>query len=260
MENALAPPPSLLKLVAHEVRWNLLRCLARSDYRVQDLVDRLQLPQNLISYHLKLLRQGQLVRERHSSADEREVFYRLEVEQLQQLYWQAGDMLHPAITLSPEQALTKKKQRPHQPLRILFLCTENSARSQMAEALLRHLSHGMVEAFSVGSTPAEQIHPQARQCMERMGIDMSLAVPKHLDLFQSERFDAIITVCDSLHEVCPTFPGDPERIHWSVPDPARTQGTEEQVRAAFEQTALQLTTRLRFLLPLLEREKGLVLP
>lgn len=259
MENALAQPPSLLKLAAHEVRWNLLRCLARSDYRVQDLVDRLKLPQNLISYHLKLLRRGQLVSERHSSADEREVFYRLEVERLQQLYWQAGNMLHPAITLSPEQALADEKQRPHQPLRVLFLCTENSARSQMAEALLRHLSHGMVEALSAGSTPAEQVHPQARECMEHMGIDMSQAVPKHLDLFQGQHFDVIITVCDHVHEVCPTFPGDPERIHWSFPDPAETQGTEEQVLAAFEQTSSQLTIRLRFLLTLLSQEKGLIL-
>ena len=256
MDHTFAQPPSLLKLVAHEVRWNLLRCLARSDYRVQDLVNILRLPQNLISYHLKLLRQGQLVSERQSSADEREIFYRLDVEQLQQLYWQTGGMLHPAVTRSPEQTLAHGRQRQQQPLRVLFLCTENSARSQMAEALLRHLSQGMVETFSAGSTPAEQIHPQARECMERMGIEMSQAVPKHLDFFRGQHFDAIITVCDHVHEACPTFPGDPERIHWSIPDPAEVQRTEEEVRAAFEQTALHLTTRLRFLLPLLQHEKG----
>jgi protein-tyrosine-phosphatase len=269
MSELALSPPSILKLLAHEVRWTLLQCLARSDCRVHDLVEKLTLPQNLVSYHLRQLREGDLVTERRSSADERAVFYRLNVEKIQLLYLEAGTALHPCVTAPlfpvpygtplapfPQQEMTQQPQ----PLRVLFLCTENSARSQMAEALLRHLSDAKVETFSAGSTPAEQVHPQAQGCMERMGIDMSQAVPKHLDLFLGQHFDAIITVCDHVHEVCPTFPGGPERIHWSIADPAERQGTEEEVRAAFEQTALHLTTRLRFLLPLLQREKGLILP
>ena len=255
MECHPVPLPGVLKLVAHDIRWNLLQLLAHSDYRVHDLVRMLKLPQNLVSYHLKQLRQGQLVTERRSSADERSVFYSLDVELFQGLYLTAGEMLHPAVTAMavPER---QDDMRVSVPRRVLFLCTENSARSQMAEALLRHLSRGTVEAFSAGSIPAPQIHPLARRCMEKRGIDMSQAVPKHFETFVGQRFDVIVTVCDRVMESCPTFPGDPERIHWSFLDPATVQGTEAEQLRAFEQTALQLTTRLRLLLTILERKQS----
>ncbi|WP_242527263.1 metalloregulator ArsR/SmtB family transcription factor [Ktedonosporobacter rubrisoli] len=254
METLLVSLPDVLKMVSHEVRWKLLQLLAHSDYRVQDLVGRLQLPQNLVSYHLKQLRQGQLVTERRSSADERSIFYSLDVEHFQSLYLAAGETLHPAVTAAmvPQRQDESTMQVP---LRVLFLCTENSARSQMAEALLRHLSHGTVEAFSAGSIPAKHIHPLARRCMEAHGIDMSYAVPKHFEVFLGKPFDAIVTVCDRVMESCPTFPGDPERIHWSFLDPATIEGTEAERLRAFEQTSLQLTTRLRLLLTLLARKK-----
>jgi ArsR family transcriptional regulator, arsenate/arsenite/antimonite-responsive transcriptional repressor / arsenate reductase (thioredoxin) len=254
MNGILLPLPDVLKQVSHEVRWNLLQLLSHSDYRVQDLVGKLQLPQNLISYHLKQLRQGQLVTERRSSADERFIFYSLDVERFQGLYLAAGSTLHPAVTGGTVPQLPDELGA-HVPLRVLFLCTENSARSQMAEALLRHLSHGTVEAFSAGSIPAAQVHPLARRCMEERGIDMSQAVPKHFEMFLGQPFDAIVTVCDRVMESCPTFPGDPERVHWSFLDPATIQGTEAEQFRAFEQTGEQLTTRLRLLLTLLERKK-----
>lgn len=256
MEHALVHPPEILKLAGHPVRWNLLTFLARSDYRVQDLVEQLHLPQNLVSYHLRQLREGQLVTERRSAADERSIFYRLDLERFQALYLAAGETLHPAMTAEVTAPLPQDMQRNQAPLRVLFLCTENSARSQMAEALLRHLSHGTVEAFSAGSQPAEQLHPLARRCMEAIGIDMSRAVPKHFKLFRGQHFDAIITVCDRVLETCPTFPDDPERIHWSFLDPATVQGSEAERLHAFEQTSLQLTTRIRFLLTLLERKSN----
>ncbi len=258
MEHTLVQPPEVLKLAGHAVRWNMLTSLARSDYRVQDLVERLSLPQNLVSYHLRRLREGQLVTERRSTADERAVFYQLDLERFQVLYLAAGEMLHPAVTADATAPLAQEDLRRNQapPLRVLFLCTENSARSQMAEALLRHLSHGTVQAFSAGSRPAEELHPLARRCMERLGIDMSRAVPKHFEVFRDQRFDAIITVCDRVLETCPTFPDDPERIHWSFLDPATVQGSEAEQLRAFEQTSLQLTTRIRFLLILLERKRS----
>ena len=101
MEDILVRPPHVLKLMTHAVRWNLLQLLAHSDYRVHDLVGRLHLPQNLVSYHLKQLRQGQLITERRSSADERSLFYSLELEHVQHLYLSAGEMLHPAVTGTP---------------------------------------------------------------------------------------------------------------------------------------------------------------
>ena len=255
MEDVLVQPPGVLKLAAHEVRWNLLQYLSQSDYRVNDLVERLHLPQNLVSYHLKQLRHGHLVTERRSSADERAVFYSLDLKRLQELYLAAGEMLHPGVTADVSAPFPQIVNGSHGPLRVLFLCTENSARSQMAEALLRHLSHGTVEAFSAGSIPAEQIHPLARRCVEGCGIDISQQYPKHFEVFRGQHFDAIVTVCDRVMESCPTFPGDPERIHWSFLDPATVQGTDEEQFHSFEQTSLQLSMRIRFLLILLEREK-----
>lgn len=255
MKTVASPPPTVLKLVAHEVRWAVVRELACSDYRVQELVARLQLPQNLLSYHLRKLREGHLVTERRSNADEREVYYRLDLEQFQERYLAAGSLVHPAITalLSPTIPHASLPWMPG--TRVLFLCTENSARSQMAEALLRQISQGRVGAESAGSHPSSQIHPLARRVMEQRGIDMPQAVPKPLHVFEGQHFDAIVTVCDRMVESCPTFPDDPEQVHWSLLDPASVQGTEAEQLHAFEQTACQLTARIRLLLLQLARKK-----
>ena len=138
---------------------------------------------------------------------------------------------------------------------MLFLCTENSARSQIAEALTRYLSKGAVEAFSAGSHPT-RVHPYAIRVLTHLGIDTSSLRSKHFDEFQDQSFDRIITLCDYVQEECPTFPGDPQRIHWSFPNPSAVEGTEEERYHAFEQLSLQLTTRIRLLLTILEREKG----
>lgn len=253
MKITASQPPGILKLVAHDVRWAVVRELGRSDYRVQELVERLQLPQNLLSYHLRKLREGRLVTERRSSADEREVYYHLDLEQFQANYLAAGSLVHPTVTVLTEPPPLQEMPSPR--VRVLFLCTENSARSQMAEALLRHLSHGSVEAYSAGNRRAQQIHPLARRVMEERGIDMSQAVPKDVGQFLGQHFDAIVTVCDRIVESCPTFPDDPERVHWSFLDPATIQGTEAEQLHAFEQTALQLATRIRLFLTLLARKK-----
>ncbi|HEY1348202.1 MAG TPA: ArsR family transcriptional regulator [Ktedonobacteraceae bacterium] len=256
MDGMLIPPPEVLKLAGHPIRWSVLTRLARSDYRVQELVAFLQLPQNLVSYHLRQLRAGNLVTERKSSADERSVYYSLDLEQFRMLYVQAGSHLHPALAhgLSEPSVANHLGKADAPPLRVLFLCTENSARSQMAEALLRHLSHGTIEAKSAGSRPAERVHPLAVQVMGHRGFDMSQAHPKHFDEFLGQHFDAIVTVCDRVREVCPVFPDDPERIHWSFSDPAQVAGSEEERLHAFEQISLQLTTRIRLLITLLARE------
>lgn len=256
MEGVLVAPPEVLKLAGHPVRWSLLTRLARSDYRVQELVAFLHLPQNLVSYHLRQLRSGHLVSERKSSADERSLYYSLDVERFRLLYLQAGEQLHPALG---EMAFVSEDtgqadQKPYLPLRVLFLCTENSGRSQMAEALLRQMGYGAIEACSAGSRPAASVHPLAMRVMERMGIDMSESHPKHFDKFRGQHFDAIVTVCDRVREVCPAFPDDPERIHWSFPDPAQVEGLEDKQYQVFEQTSLQLATRIRLLITLLERE------
>lgn len=239
--------PAFLKLAAHDIRWQLLSVLAQSDYRVQELVHLVGQPANLVSYHLRQLRDHHVVTERRSTADERALYYSLDLETVRSLYQATGEALHPALRLFPEVSSLGSRQR------VLFLCTENSARSQMAEALLRHLSRGGLEVFSAGSAPT-QVHPFALQVLEASGIDTTGLHAKHFDTFADQPFDRVITVCDRVRETCPTFPGDPERIHWSFADPAQDAGSVEHQYRAFEQTSLQLTTCLRFLMIHLERE------
>ena len=107
------------------------------------------------------------------------------------------------------------------------MCTHNSARSQMAEGLLRHLTEDRFEAYSAG-TEATHVRPQALRVMSELGIDISGQESKTLDRYLGEPFDYVITVCDEANEACPFFPGAAERLHWSLPDPAAAEGTEEE--------------------------------
>jgi ArsR family transcriptional regulator, arsenate/arsenite/antimonite-responsive transcriptional repressor / arsenate reductase (thioredoxin) len=247
--------PDFLKLLAHDLRWKILTLLAHSDYYGQEFIRLLGQPQNLVSYHLRKLHEQHLVTEHRSTADERSIYYSLDLDTVRFLYQGAGVALHPALGVREEPPSMPEVQPADPPLRVLFLCTENSARSQMAEALLRHLSHGRIEAYSAGSRPTS-VHPLAQQVLEARSIDTAVLRAKSIDVFAEQAFDAIVTVCDRVRESCPSFPGDPECIHWSLVDPARVQGSLEERMLAFEQTALQLTTRLRFLLLLLEHTRG----
>lgn len=131
-------------------------------------------------------------------------------------------------------------------LRVLFLCTGNSARSQMGEALLRQLSHGQIDVLSAGSEPKPEIHPLARRAVRDLfGLEMAGQYPKPLDSFLGQRLDYVISVCDRADKSCPIFPGDTERIHWSFEDPAAVEGTEEEKLRAFERTAKDLMGRIR---------------
>jgi protein-tyrosine-phosphatase len=135
-------------------------------------------------------------------------------------------------------------------LRVLFLCTGNSARSQMAEALLRHLSRDRIDVHSAGSTPQPDVHPLARTTLEnRFNIDTTGLHPKSLNQFNDQQFDYVITVCDRAAETCPAFPGDPQRIHWSFEDPAAIHDATDQ-RRAFERVATELVARIRIWLSL----------
>jgi len=254
MDGSLASDsvPDFLKVLAHDLRWKIVTLLARGDYNGQDFMRLLGLPQNLVSYHLRKLHEQYLVREHRSTADERSIYYSLDLDMVRSLYQSAGEALHPALGILETPSTPVEVQPDQSPKRVLFLCTENSARSQMAEALLRHLSHGQVEVYSAGSHPS-QVHPLALQVLQERGISMEGPRSKSLDEFVGQSFDVIVTVCDRVRESCPTFPGDPDRIHWSFADPAAVEGSLEERHRAFEQTSLQLTTRLRYLLILLER-------
>ena len=130
------------------------------------------------------------------------------------------------------------------PVRVLILCTGNSARSQMAEALFHALSKGAVEVHSAGSAPQPMVHPTAIAVLrDRYGIGSDGLHPKHLQQFVGQPFDYVITVCDRAAETCPVFPGHPQRLHWSFEDPAAVIDTVQQ-RKAFEEVAQGLAQRI----------------
>jgi protein-tyrosine-phosphatase len=244
-------PPEFLQLLANNLRWRLLTALARSDLRGQELVQHLGQPQNLVSYHLKQLRDHGLVSEHRSAADGRDIYYSLTLERVQQLYLASGEALHPALSCAGP--ATSTNFVPQSPLRVLFLCTHNSARSQMAEGLLKHLGGERFEVFSAGNQPAE-VHPDAVRAMAEAGIDISGQRSKSMAEFLGQRFDYVITVCDRVREVCPVFPDEPECIHWSFPDPAAVEGPDPVRYRAFQETARQLATRIGYLLATIEHQ------
>ena len=253
MRSETLTPPVFLQLLADEIRWQLLAALAHGDRRVNELVALLGQPLNLVSYHLRKLREHALVRDRRSAADRRDVYYSLDLERLRGLFLAAGESLHPGLAAVPAPAAQEKeRQELGRGTRVLFLCTHNSARSQMAEGILRQLAPA-VEVASAG-TEATRVHPLAIRAMARQGIDISHQRSKHLSEFAGQRFDWVITVCDSAREACPLFPGDPERIHWSIPDPSAVAGSEAERCRAFEAAAVDLLGRIRLLVALIGRQ------
>ncbi len=128
--------------------------------------------------------------------------------------------------------------------RVLFLCTHNSARSQMAEGLLRRIAGDQFEVFSAG-TEETRVHPLAIEAMREIGVDISAQTSKTLDTFQGQHFGYVITVCDRANESCPIFPGDTKRIHWSFDDPSAATGTDEQRLRAFRNVREGIQQRLR---------------
>jgi len=243
-------PPRILQLLAHDVRWRLLRQLVYSDRAVSELTQLLGEPQSLVSYHLRQLRAEKLVSTRRSSADGRDTYYMVDLVRCGELLQTAGGALHPGLRLVPDSSPTARTDNRRRRKRILFLCTGNSARSQIAEALLEHMSLGTIDAASAGSNP-KPLHRNAVRVMRKRGIDISANRTKHLDELVARRFDVVITLCDRVREVCPEFPAHPSLMHWSVPDPALDGPDDRATYPAFERTAAELETRIGFLLGLL---------
>jgi arsenate reductase len=133
--------------------------------------------------------------------------------------------------------------------RVLFLCTHNSARSQMAEALLRHLAGDRFEAYSAG-TEATRVRPLAIKAMAELGVDLSAQQSKTLERYLDQPFEAVVTVCDDANQACPIFPGGKQRLHWSLPDPSTATGSEQQQLQVYRAVRDQLRQRIeRELLP-----------
>lgn len=236
-------PPEFLQLAAHPLRWRLLTELARSDRVVQELTSLLGEPQNLVSYHLAKLREGKLVSGRRSSADRRDTYYTADLARIGAALSASGAALHPALSFSP----APRNVANAGPVKVLFLCTGNSARSPMAEAIARAKSDGVIDAVSAGSQP-KPVHANAVRVMrDEYDIDLAAYPPRHLDAFTGKRFDWVISLCDRVREVCPKFPGAPETVHWSMPNPA-TGEPDAITYPLFQRTAADLATRIDFLL------------
>jgi ArsR family transcriptional regulator, arsenate/arsenite/antimonite-responsive transcriptional repressor / arsenate reductase (thioredoxin) len=236
--------PDFIRLLAPDLRWQIVQTLKRGDHRVNELVAALDQPKNVVSYHLKQLREEAIITYRRSDADRRDYYYSLNVPRLTALYQQAGQELNIAVA---------DESRDYQwipPVRVLVLCTRNSARSQIAEGLLRHLGGENVQVFSAGSEPSG-VHPLAVKVMDERGIDIRHQVSNHLDDFAHLVFDYVITVCDHVREVCPTFPNVQEQ-HWSFPDPVIAD--EDEQLNAFRQTTDGLTERIRYFMTIIDSE------
>jgi protein-tyrosine-phosphatase len=242
-------PPAILKLLAHDLRWMLVAALAHGDARGQELAERVGRPPNLVSYHLRRLCGQGLVRPRRSAADGRDVYFQLDLDRVGALYQSAGAALHPALFTTHSSTIPGARAARRRPVRVLFLCTHNSARSQMAEGLLRRAGGGQVTAHSAGTQPSA-LHPLAVETLAAQGIDLLGQHSKHADVFAGQSFDVVITVCDRAREACPAFPGAREQLHWSFPDPAAVRGAQAQ-RRAFADVAAGLGRRIHYLLPVI---------
>jgi ArsR family transcriptional regulator, arsenate/arsenite/antimonite-responsive transcriptional repressor / arsenate reductase (thioredoxin) len=247
-EHGVGSPPDFLRLAGHPLRWQLLSELARSDWRVGELCELTGRRQNLVSYHLRRLRDGGLVSTRRSLADGRDTYYTLDLPRCGELVMSTGAALHPGLVpdTGPPVERGHESARPAF-ARVLFLCTGNSARSQIAEAFAQQLSGGAVEAVSAGSHP-KPLHPNAVRVMREHGVDIAGRGSKQLSELTGERFDYVVSLCDRVREVCPEFPGHPDMVHWSLPDPARAGDSDEETYPAFQRTATELAVRIPFLL------------
>lgn len=244
--------PPFIRLADHPLRWWLLTELAMSDRRVRELVDRLGQPQNLVSYHLRLLRDGGLVTARRSSHDRRDTYYHLDLDRCADGLAAAGVTLHPGLRMA-----VLPPDRPAAAPSVLFVCTGNSARSPIAEALLRHHTRGRIVVASAGIAPKDRIHPEAvRVLHDEFGIRIGDRAPRAVDDLAGPgpgaAFDRVVTLCDKAREHLPAREGW-QPAHWSLPDPADAQ--ERARHATFVSTATDIDARVRHLIPTLKNRR-----
>jgi len=224
--------------------------LGRSDRQVRELTALLGEQQSLVSYHLGRLRSGGLVRTRRSSADGRDTYYIADLQLCARLLSSASASLHPGLGTGPPSSAPPAALSG----RVLFLCTGNSSRSQMAEAFLQQRTADRVDAFSAGSHPT-RLHPNAVRVMRDHGVDLAGRRAKQFDEFDGEPFDFVVTLCDRVREVCPEFPGSGFTVHWSMANPAEEGDSDRASYPAFQRTAAEISARVDLLVPLLSHNK-----
>ncbi len=211
--DTVATFPVIFTVLAHDMRWRLLAALAVGERRAQELVERVSRPMNLVSYRLAQLHRLNLVQERRSSADARDVCSSLDLERLRSLNVSSGVALHPLLGESqnvvPSPAML--------PVRLLFRCTHNSAQPS-DDVMLRQLGGEAVEDYSAGAE-VSAVHPLTIAAKADLGIDIGGRRSKHLDELRGESFDAIVTVCHRMCEECPVFQAIPHKSTGALPIP-----------------------------------------
>lgn len=245
------PVPPFLTLAGHPLRWKLLAELARSDRQVGELTRVVGRQQGLVSYHLGRLRAGGLVSSRASSFDRRAVYYRVHLDRCRELLASTGATLHPGLAAGT--AAARPVSGARRCASVMFVCTGNGARSQIAEALLRRAAGDGVEVVSAGSHP-KAVHPNAVKVLAERGIDIASARSKPLTEFVDRRFDYVVTLCDKVREVCPEFPGQRRSVHWSIEDPGAAPGPSRATLPAFRAVAADLESRVQYLIALIDSD------
>lgn len=224
--------PTFIDLLAHPIRWVMIRALIHGDLRVQELVKLVGEPMNLVSYHLKKLRDGGLVRSQRSQADGRDIYYSLDFPFMQR---SASDVMR-ALSLEGYSSEDFGQLRG----RVLFICTNNNARSPLAEAILRSVAPNL-EVMSAGVQPTA-LHPDAVRAANMVNADLHSVQTRALDEVLNQPFDYIITVCDQAREMA-GIKASGTVLHWSIPDPSRITSSAART-TAFTQTAYILQERV----------------
>jgi len=239
---SVAPSPPVLSVLAHDLRWAIVGLLVPGDLRTGEIVARTGQAPSLVSYHLARLRDAGLVSVRRSTADGRDSYHALDLDAIGRAVGDMAARIHPSL-LDGAAGWPGPLPAPGQSVRVLFICSGNSARSPMAEGWLNHLAGGRVTARSAGVSPGP-LHPLAVAAMAEQGVDISGHRPTRLSDVADDRFTRVITLCDRARENCGELPAP--TVHWSIPNPAQAHPADLD---AFRATARELQTRIRYLLP-----------
>jgi protein-tyrosine-phosphatase len=218
-----------LQLLGHELRWQLLGHLCKSDLKVGELIAATGAAQNLVSYHLRLLRDAGLVRERRSSADGRDVYYSLDRRAVTAGLLGALSEINPGAEVLTS-GLSKEPQSTGRLVSVLFLCTGNSARSQIAEAMLRERGGRRLLVRSAGTRPVG-VHPQVYKVLRERGVRAGNLRSKSVGELAGQAFDHVVSLCDIARSGPIELSGAPRLVHWSIPDPVASRGSSAVARA-----------------------------
>jgi ArsR family transcriptional regulator, arsenate/arsenite/antimonite-responsive transcriptional repressor / arsenate reductase (thioredoxin) len=238
--------------------------LVPGDLRTSEIVQRTGQAPSLVSYHLARLREAGLVSARRSAADGRDSYHAVDLDALGQAVAGAAGQIHPGLLAGAgagEQVRPMPRagrepgpvgpgEVPGRPVRVLFVCSGNSARSPMAAGWVNYLGGGWVTARSAGVTPAP-LQPLAVAAMAEHGVDIAGHQATPLSAYSGYAFARVITLCDRAREDCGELPETAAAVHWSIPNPSQSHPPDLD---AFRTTARELRSRIRYLLPLLQAE------